>query len=70
MEPNGNYFLFLAQELVRLSSIAERYSQRKPRLLERGALRTVVNMLRRFSLADAGSWELLVFGFHILAVKK
>lgn len=69
LECNGSFFEFLAQEMRRLYNISLRYSNSRPNLLERLALRLVLRMLHRFSGNDKGSSELLCFGFHVLAKK-
>ena len=64
---NGNFFEFLAQELRRLRGVAARYAQDA---LDEGELRAahkVLAALQRFSAKDAGSKELLCFGYHVWA---
>lgn len=70
MQTNGNYFEYLAQELRRLSSVAMRYAGDRPGLLERYTIRAMLGMLGRFHTKDSGSWELLSYGFHVLAEKS
>jgi ubiquinone/menaquinone biosynthesis C-methylase UbiE len=70
MEENGNYFEYLAQELDRVTDIANRYSSENPTWLEKKALEIVSNALGRFSAKDKGSSEFLCFGLHVLARKK
>ncbi len=70
IEANGNYFEYLAQELRRLPSIANRYARDQTGLLDRAALNRLLQMLQRFSQDDKGSSELLCFGFHVLARKE
>jgi SAM-dependent methyltransferase len=69
VEANGNYFEYLAQEVRRLCSIGDRYSDARPTWIERHALRAVMGMLARFSARDRKSEELLCFGYHVLATK-
>jgi len=69
VEANGNYFEYLAQEVMRLCSIGERYSDERPTWIERHALRAVMGMLARFSARNQKSEELLCFGYHVLATK-
>ena len=70
IKSNGNYFEYMGQEIRRIPSIADRYSNNKPNRLEQLAIGLVLRMLERFSKKDKGSHELLCFGFHILAKKK
>ena len=69
LEQNGNFFEYLAQEIRRISYIAEVYTKNNPAILEKLALKIVLRMLEKFSKQDKGSEELLHFGYHILAVK-
>lgn len=67
---NGNYFEYLAQEVRRVPTVADRYSNMRPTLLESLATRLVLNMLDRFSANDKGSSELLHYGCFVRATKK
>ncbi|MEO6883802.1 MAG: class I SAM-dependent methyltransferase [Bacteroidia bacterium] len=67
---NGNYFEFLKQEMSRVTSIAEKYTNQKKSFIESKAIGIVYKMLVKFSKKNKGSEELLNFGFHILARKK
>jgi 2-polyprenyl-3-methyl-5-hydroxy-6-metoxy-1,4-benzoquinol methylase len=69
LESNGNFFEYLAQEIRRISYIAEVYAKNNPTILEKLALKIILRMLEKFSTHDKGSEELLHFGYHILAVK-
>jgi len=70
LEPNGNFFEYLAQEIRRISYVAESYTKSSPTILEKLALKITLRMLEKFSKYDKGSKELLHFGCHILAIKK
>ena len=68
---NGNFFEFVAQELRRVPSMAERYSATQMlHLHEAAAIAIVLGMLRRLSRKDRGSSELCSFGLHVRAIKK
>ncbi len=71
MNPYGNYFDYLSQELLRTKSIAERYAGQKKalNLLEYFALFLTLKAFRRFSMRDEGSQEILCFGYMVRAVK-
>jgi ubiquinone/menaquinone biosynthesis C-methylase UbiE len=69
IQENGNFFEFLAQELRRLRGVSTRYAQDVLDEGELGAVHTVLTALQRFSAKDAGSKELLCFGYHVLARK-
>jgi ubiquinone/menaquinone biosynthesis C-methylase UbiE len=70
VQENGNFFEFLAQELRRLRGVSTRYAQDVLDEDELGAVHTVLTALQRFSAKDAGSKELLCFGYHVLARKS
>lgn len=67
---NGNYFEYLAQEVRRIPTVAERYANKRTTLLESLATRWVLNMLNRFSASDKGSSELLHYGCFVRATKR
>lgn len=70
MNSNGNFFEYMAQEVRRIESVAVRYAG-SPGLakVENDSIDVVLALLQRFSSVDAGSDELLCFGFHVLARK-
>lgn len=70
MQPNGNYFEYLGQELLRVDSIAHRYTKKPLLKKERSAIRTLLSTLDKMSRADTQSHELLCFGYHVLARKN
>jgi len=70
LQGNGNFFEYLGQEMRRIPLMAERYAGGHPGLLESWAIRFCLNMLERLAQEDKGSWEMLHFGWHVLAVKK
>jgi SAM-dependent methyltransferase len=71
LDTNGNFFEFVAQELRRVPSMSKRYSSpQTPRPHEAAAMAVVLQMLGRFSKADAGSQEFCSFGLHVRAIKQ
>lgn len=64
---NGNYFDYMAQEINRLPSIAQRYAKSNLTLIEIVCMSILQRMLLRFSKNDKGSSELLCYGYHIYA---
>ncbi len=70
MSANGNYFEYLAQEIRRVPSVAEKYTVSKVALFEKVAIKIVLKVLDRFSKQDSGSNELLCFGYHVIAKKR
>lgn len=70
LQENGNYFEYLAQEIRRIPSMAERYAGSKFRLYEYVPMKICLSLLERFSKKDTESSELLHFGCHVYAVKR
>jgi ubiquinone/menaquinone biosynthesis C-methylase UbiE len=66
---NGNYFDFIAQELRRLSYVAEEYSHQKLKKKQMQAISSVLLTLNELSEKDTTSKDLLTFGYHVLARK-
>ena len=69
IQPNGNFFEYLAQELRRLRGVTARYAADVLDEAENRAVHTVLSALQRLSAKDVGSKELLCFGYHVLARK-
>jgi ubiquinone/menaquinone biosynthesis C-methylase UbiE len=70
LQPNGNYFEYLAQEIRRIPDIAHRYAQAFPKNIERLGMILIVRLLTKLSSVDRGSSELLAYGYHVRAVKS
>ncbi len=70
IEPNGNYFEFICQELQRVQKISKSYAGDEPNIFEGILMKIILRMLKRFSDKDKGSEELLCFGYHVLARKR
>lgn len=70
LEENGNYFEYMAQEVRRLRGISKRYAGAPLHDDELAAVDTLLAALRRLTVADEGSAELLCFGVHVLARKR
>lgn len=66
---NGNFFEYMAQEVRRIRYVAGAYATKGPTALDYVAIYRVLRMLDRLTKADAGSSELLHFGYHVHAVK-
>jgi ubiquinone/menaquinone biosynthesis C-methylase UbiE len=66
---NGNFFEYLAQEIRRVGSVAEKYVGIRPGILERLARKVYLGLLARLAQGDRGSAELLNFGYFVRAVK-
>ncbi len=69
IEPNGNFFEYLAQEARRVGSVADAHAGRPLSARDRGAVDAFLALLGELSRADRGSHELLCFGYHVLADK-
>jgi len=70
LQPNGNFFEYLAQEIRRIPSMAEQYAADAPNSRESLALDSAINLLARLSHSDHGSADMLHFGFHVRALKR
>lgn len=70
MTENGNYYEYLSQELLYSSEVAKNYSKLKMGMREKIAQRILLAFYKKAASKDAGSKELLHFGFHIVAIKK
>jgi ubiquinone/menaquinone biosynthesis C-methylase UbiE len=69
MVPNGNYFEYIAQELRRLPSVADKYSTSALITQNSRELKKLLFLLDDLSKKDKGSSELLCFGYHVFARK-
>jgi len=69
--PNGNYFKYLAQEVIRTPEVAQQCCLRPKSIsvLEKIGILLVLKMLKGFSKKDKKSNKLLCFGYHVRAVK-
>lgn len=70
LEPNGNYFEYLAQEVRRIPEAQRTYQAGEISPLEKAAMEVVLGMLARLSAGGTNSHELLAFGWHVRAVKS
>lgn len=70
IEKNGNFYEYLAQELLRLPVTNKQYQKRGLRIWEYGAIFVLLHALKRLSKQDLGSNNILFFGTHIFAQKK
>lgn len=70
MIPNGSYFEYLAQEIRRLPSVAQKYSGKSAfDRIEMFHINKCLQLLDKVSKSDKGSSELLCYGYHVLAQK-
>lgn len=67
---NGTYFQFLAQELRRITWVAEQYAGGRPGLITRLIEKLLLLMLVPLARRDRGSSELLCFGWQVRAVRR
>jgi ubiquinone/menaquinone biosynthesis C-methylase UbiE len=68
--PNGDYFEYLAQELLRAPHVAEAYGAPGLEDDEAIAAKAVLNALARYSRVATSSAELLCYGYHVVAKKR
>ncbi len=70
IQPNGNYFEYLSQEIRRIKTIAEKYANYRLNFLIKLLIKSLLFFLQKINNKEQGSAELLCFGYHILAEKK
>jgi ubiquinone/menaquinone biosynthesis C-methylase UbiE len=81
IEPNGNYFSFLAQELLNLPSRSYSYTKTNISLLAKAekfvfrfisqiSVRLLIQILAWFSKYNSESEKLVCYGYHVIAIKK
>lgn len=69
IEPNGNYFEYISQEIRRISSVTNKYSFLRVSFLTKVALKITLNFMNKANKNDVASSELLCYGYHIKATK-
>lgn len=67
---NGTYFDVIAQEIRRVSTVAESYSNTKTGVFAKLIIGFLLVLLNRLRRRDKGSDELLCYGYQLLAIKK
>lgn len=70
LTPNGNFFECVGQEVRRVVSMAQRFTDTEATHLELLGMQIVLRMARRMSQADRGSSEMFHFGFHVRGRKR
>ncbi|AFY29372.1 class I SAM-dependent methyltransferase [Cyanobium gracile] len=70
LEPNGNYFEFLAQEIRRLPLMSSSYGLATVPWYARLAVLVILRFLEGCSSSDSGSSEYCCYGWHVKAVKS
>lgn len=70
--PNGNYFEFLGQEILRLNFMSKEYATkaRKLSVIDYFVIWMMLRTLKRFSEKDTGSDEILCYGYNVLSRKS
>ncbi|NNF02068.1 MAG: methyltransferase domain-containing protein [Bacteroidia bacterium] len=66
---NGNYFEYLAQELIRLESMISKYGGTSLSIADRFATKRLLSTLQNASDNDKGSTELMSYGIHVIATR-
>lgn len=70
IQPNGNFFQFIAQELRRITSVADMHSLKLFKLPLKVLSLFILGTLSILDKHDRGSSDLICFGYHVLARKK
>ncbi len=68
--PNGNFFKYLCQELLRIDKMANRYCQYKLSEDDNSVVMGSIQLLSRLAERDIGSDEILCFGYMVHAQKR
>ena len=69
INPNGNYFSYIAQEIRRIPTCASKYSFKKMAWYSRFVIKVFLYILEHIEDKNADSSELLCFGYHVYARK-
>ena len=69
IEPNGNYFDYISQELRRINSISTKYSNLKLGFIYKISIKILLNFMKIATKSDSGSSELLCYGYHVKCKK-
>lgn len=70
MTPNGNFFDYVAQEILRAPEMAGRYAKKHMYPWDYAIAFLMLKILKRFSKHGQSSSEFLTYGYHVLAVKQ
>lgn len=70
LQPNGNFFEYVAQENRRIKSIAKKYADKNINVFYKIIIHLNLLILQYLSKNDKGSSELLCYGIHVFARKK
>jgi ubiquinone/menaquinone biosynthesis C-methylase UbiE len=70
IDENGNFFEYVAQELLRVQSCAEKYTDTSISLIDKMAIMKSILLLTKLSKKDKGSKEFLNYGLHVFARKQ
>ncbi len=66
---NGNFFEYVAQELLRLQFSSKKYARTNISIFDKMAIMKLVLKLNKLSKKDQGSKEFLNYGLHVFAKK-
>ncbi|WP_020604053.1 class I SAM-dependent methyltransferase [Spirosoma spitsbergense] len=67
---NGNFYEYLAQEIVRVPMVAHTYSKFRVSPIEMGWLILALRVLNRLNRHANASSDILCFGYHFRCIKK
>ncbi len=69
IQHNGNFFEYVAQEILRIPFCVKKYTDHNISWLDKIMIVNLSRILKKYSKMDKNSHELVHFGFHILAQK-
>ena len=67
---NGNFFDYISQEIRRINEIAKKYSSKKMKFMSKLLIVLLLALLNKFKKFDSGSYEVLCYGYQLVAIKK
>lgn len=70
LAPNGNFFDYVAQEILRTPEMASRYAKKRMYPWDYAIAFLMLKILKRFSKHGQESSEFLTYGYHVFAVKR
>ncbi len=70
IEPSGNYFSFVAQEVLRTIKEVPNYTNKRMNLLDLLAITKLATKMKRLNKKKNNADELGCMGFHVIARKK
>jgi len=68
--PNGNYYQYLSQEMLRLPFMITNFSNKRSNIFIKILIRIMVKILKYYNSKSENTETMLCFGFHVIAIKN